>query len=280
MTRRLPEPSARYVEGAASVFFSHDGLRLHALDFPGEAPAIVLVPGITSPAATWAFFVEALGLPNRIVVLDCRGRGHSENRTGEHGLDAYAGDLKALIKHLDLQRPQLVGHSMGARVVARFDRLWPGVAGRICAIDPPLSGPGRRPYPMPLDFYFAAMDALEAGQTLEEMRAKSPGWNDGRLIDRATWLPSCDREAIAGAHASFHAQSFHDDWRAGDSPAAFVHGLESPVVRAEDLDEIRALRPAADIIPVASAGHMIPWDNLEGAVAALHQWISCKDSCR
>ncbi len=272
MTDRLPDPALRKVEGASSVYFSHNGLKLHALDFPGRAPAVVLVPGITSPAATWAFFVRALDLPNRVLVLDCRGRGYSDNRVGEHDLDAYAGDVKCLIDHLELKAPELLGHSMGARVVARFDRVWPAVARRICTMDPPLSGPGREPYPIPLDFYFNAMDALEAGQSLAEMRAKSPGWSDERLIDRATWLLSCAREAVAGSHASFHNESFHDDWKAGRSPAAFVYGLKSPVVRAEALGELQTLRPSARFIPVPGAGHMIPWDNLGGAVEALRQW--------
>lgn len=268
--RKLPEPNRRNVEGATSVQFSSDGLALHALDFPGRDPAIVLVPGITSPAATWAFFVRALALPNRIIVLDCRGRGLSD--TGDdHGLDAYARDLKALVDHCGLKAPVLAGHSMGARVVARFDRNWPGVASRLCLIDPPLSGPGRRPYPMPLQFYFDAMDALERGQDLAEMRQKSPGWDDERLLDRAAWLPSCDRAAVAGSHASFHEESFHDDWSRITANTALIYGGRSPVVQESDLPELRAARPDAHFIPVADAGHMIPWDNLAGAVTAVRQ---------
>lgn len=273
MTRRLPPEDRRHVEGAESVFFSHDGLSLHALDFRGCEPTVLLVPGITSPAATWAFYVRELALSNRVLILDCRGRGFSDSRDGDHGLSAYAGDLKALVGHLGLEAPVLVGHSMGARVVARFDRLWPGLAARVCVMDPPLSGPGRSAYPMSLEFYQNAMDAVEAGQTLDEMRAASPSWSDGRLIDRATWLPSCDRNAIAGSHASFHDESFHEDWKESTGAAAFLYGLKSPVVRAQDLDELRALRPDAEFIPVAEAGHMIPWDNLEGAVTALRHWF-------
>lgn len=271
MTRRLPDPASRVPAGAASVQFAHDGLTLHALDFAGSEPAVVIVPGITSPAATWAFFVRALALRNRVVVLDCRGRGQSETRDGAHSLDAYAGDLKALVDHLGLDAPMLVGHSMGARVVTRFDRRWAGVAGRLCVIDPPLSGPGRPPYPIPLNFYFDSMDALEAGQTLDEMRLKSPGWSDERLLERAAWLPSCDRDAIAGSYASFHDESFHDDWRAAGGRAAFVYGARSPVVPEAELAALRAARPDATFVPVADAGHMISWDNLAGAVAAVRQ---------
>ena len=37
-----------------------NGVRLHYLEFPGDGPPLVLLPGITSPAANWGFVGEAL----------------------------------------------------------------------------------------------------------------------------------------------------------------------------------------------------------------------------
>ena len=57
-----------------------NGIRLHYLDFSTAraAPRSVL-PGITSPAATWAFVAERLAQTHRVVVPDIRGRGLSES---------------------------------------------------------------------------------------------------------------------------------------------------------------------------------------------------------
>ena len=265
-------PQTALPDGAGQLWATRAGLRLHALDFPGVSPAVVLVPGITSPAATWAFVVKALALPNRVIVVDVRGRGYSDDGAG-HGLDDYADDLKAVVDAAGLVSPVLAGHSMGARIVARFDRRYPQTAAKVIAMDPPLSGPDRRAYPLPLSFYFDAMDALAAGQELEEMRAASPGWSDARLLERAAWLPTCSRAAIAGAHASFHSESFHADWARLTAPAGLIYGARSPVVRAEDLPALQDLRPAAAYVRVPHAGHMLAWDNLSDTAALLRAQI-------
>lgn len=62
-----------------------NGIRLHYLDYAGGAPhqpPILIVPGITSPAVTWAFAAEKLAESHRVIVVDLRGRGLSESRPG------------------------------------------------------------------------------------------------------------------------------------------------------------------------------------------------------
>src|SRR5690606_41979748 len=60
----------------------------------------------------------------------------------------------ALADALGLGEFHLMGHSMGARFALRANQL--GLADRLkslCLIDPPVSGPGRRPYPSQLPWY-------------------------------------------------------------------------------------------------------------------------------
>ena len=54
-----------------------NGIRQHYLRYGGAREgrdAIVLVPGITSPAVTWGFVAETLGRQFDTYVLDVRGR--------------------------------------------------------------------------------------------------------------------------------------------------------------------------------------------------------------
>lgn len=47
-------------------------IRQHYLRYGGHGPALILVPGITSPAITWGFVAERLGEKYDVYVLDVR----------------------------------------------------------------------------------------------------------------------------------------------------------------------------------------------------------------
>lgn len=252
----------------------HNGsVQLAALEWPGSEPTVVIVPGITSPAATWSFVIEALALPNRVLVLDVRGRGRSDAPLGAYTLRHCASDLHAWIAQLGLERPILLGHSMGARIVAHLDAHWPGLADQVIAVDPPLSGPGRAPYPFPLAFYIDGIRRTRAGMTLDELRMGAPTWSDERLRDRLHWLPTCSEHAVAESYHSFHEEDFLDDWRRMTAPGHLIRGADSPVVTAAGLDELRQLQPAFHYESVPAAAHMIPWDNLPGFVGAVQRIV-------
>lgn len=263
--RPWPEASLSRT-GGGSRWTNHNGLRLHALEWPGTTPAVVIVPGITSPAATWAFVVRALGLPNRVIVQDVRGRGLSDARDNAYHLDHYSDDLLGLCVGLDLNNPVLVGHSMGARIVARAGLQSPTYARCLVLVDPPLSGPGRPPYPLPLSFYIDARAAIVNGLTFENMKELQPGWDEERLLDRFEWLPTCDVNAVSETHRLFHEESFHDDWAKLTGKIVLVRGEESDVVTEERAKELLSLNSKAADYSVANAGHMIPFDNLGGFV--------------
>ncbi|MGK9617144.1 alpha/beta hydrolase, partial [Salmonella enterica subsp. enterica] len=54
-----------------------NGIRQHYLRYGGKGPALILIPGITSPAITWGFVAQRLGAQFDTYVLDVRGRGLS-----------------------------------------------------------------------------------------------------------------------------------------------------------------------------------------------------------
>ncbi|MGH2967573.1 MAG: alpha/beta fold hydrolase, partial [Solirubrobacteraceae bacterium] len=100
---------SRWVEGA-------DGW-LHVLDYGGDRPPLLVLPGITSPAITWDFVVAELRDLVRPLVMDLRGRGLSDVGTGYRAGD-FASDAASAITELGLRRPLVLGHSLGARIAA------------------------------------------------------------------------------------------------------------------------------------------------------------------
>jgi N-formylmaleamate deformylase len=252
-------------------------LRLHYLEYGEAGPTIVVVPGITSPAITWEFVSEELARARRVVTLDVRGRGLSDRASsGLYRLSDYAADLAGLVDALGLDRPALLGHSMGARIVAAFAAAYPGRAGASIVVDPPLSGPGRDPYPFPLSVYTESLREAVAGASAEDMRRYFPTWTDEQLRLRAEWLATCDETAVVQSYRSFHDEDFFDAWPKVPAPVLFLFGLESPVVPESALAEVRTANPRAEVVGIPKAGHMIPWDNLPAFLEAVRRFLDSK----
>jgi pimeloyl-ACP methyl ester carboxylesterase len=105
--------------------FDNDGVTIDYFDqgdLTGEP--IVLVHGFASNKETnwvWPGWVTALGKDGRrVIVLDNRGHGKSAKLYDPADYDSVrmAGDVRALLDHLGIARADVMGYSMGARIVA------------------------------------------------------------------------------------------------------------------------------------------------------------------
>lgn len=256
--------------GTTSRFVPAGEACLHVLDYGGNGRPVLVLPGITSPAITWDFVVRALPQGPRYLVLDVRGRGLSEPpATGGYTLGHYAGDVAAVVGDLGLDRPVVLGHSMGARIAAAFAVEHPDLAGPLVLVDPPLSGPGRDPYPTSREAFLAQLHEAQAGTTADEVRRFYPRWPERELELRARWLPTCDERAVVETHEGFEREDFFPLWsRLGGEPV-LIRGGESPVVTDTGAQELGRTLPAATIVTVPGAGHMVPWDAFDGFTAAV-----------
>lgn len=261
----------------SSFFFRSDGLRLHALVVPGgSGPPAVVVPGITTPASAFAFAAEAWAASTGdLYVLDTRGRGLSERAGyGRHRAGDYAEDVLSLVDQAQLERPVLIGHSMGARVVAAAAARVPGSTGGVVAIDPPMTGPGRRPYPTGLDRFINGILGARAGRGVQEAREQYPTWTDEQQRARGESMASLDEVAVIESYSWFHLEAFPPVWAGVEPPALLLYGEDSPVVTRPDVAELAQVNPRAACVAVAHAGHMVPWDNPEQTAAEIERFVS------
>jgi N-formylmaleamate deformylase len=190
---------------ARSRWVANGAVQLHALDYGGDGVPLVVLPGITSPAITMDFVAGQIGDLVRPIILDVRGRGLSDSG-GEYSLEEYAEDAEALIRGLGLDSPLLLGHSMGARIAATTAvRARVPLRGTVL-IDPPMSGPGRGPYPTPLEVFLAQLDQAKRGTDADEVARSWPRWPRRELELRARWLSSCDEQAITLTHRGLETE--------------------------------------------------------------------------
>lgn len=257
---------------ATSRWVRSGELRLHVLDYGGPGVPLVVLPGITSPAITMDFVARELTDLVRPVVLDVRGRGLSDSGPS-YSLDEYADDALAVIDGLGLERPVLLGHSMGARIAAVCAVRDRPLRGAVL-VDPPLSGPGRGPYPTALQVFRDQLAQARRGTTADEVAASWPSWPRREQELRARWLGSCDEEAIAATHRGFEADDFFDTWPAVTVPTVLVHGGDSPVVTARGAAELADRNPLATVVAVPGAAHMVFWDRPGAALGTVRSALA------
>lgn len=85
---------------------------------------VVLVHGITESAASWDSLIEPLSSQRRVVAMDLRGHGRS-GTADRYDLEAMTGDVIAVTAELGLERPHLVGHSLGGAVASAAGAAFP-----------------------------------------------------------------------------------------------------------------------------------------------------------
>lgn len=246
-----------------------NGIRQHLIRWAGPVggPQMLLIPGITSPAITWGFVAERLAERFEVHVLDVRGRGLSQAGDLDYTLDAMADDAIAIAARME--QPFLLGHSMGARTAIRANARNPEPFRGYLLVEPPMSGPNRRSYPSKWPWYGDSIVMAAKGCSVEDMRAYCPSWSDEQLALRAEWLHTCQWGAIRIAFDGFHTDDIHKDIEAIKKPARLVIAGGALVVDADDQKEIADLNPGIDQRIVPGAGHMIPWDNLDGFLEAV-----------
>jgi N-formylmaleamate deformylase len=251
-----------------------NGIRQHYLRYGGieAGQPLVLLPGITSPAATWSFLGKCFGRRFDTYILDVRGRGLSSSGPElDYSLDSYAKDVSEFARVLGLRSYFLLGHSMGGRIAIRVGRHDPNLK-KVVIVDPPLSGPGRPAYPSPLDRYLAAIRLARRGASLDELRPYTPTWKDEHLRVRAEWLHTCDETAVTQSHHGFHTDDIHADIPSLQEKALFIVAGKGPL-SAEAVDEVRRLAPAMPIRTVPNAGHQIPIEDLNGFLETLGDFL-------
>jgi pimeloyl-ACP methyl ester carboxylesterase len=110
-----------------------------SLEAAGSGPPVVFIHGWSMSGR---FFRRQLaGLSDRfeVIVPDLRGHGASEKVLRGHTVPQYASDVHAILRELSVQRPVLVGWSMGAMVGYEYLRAYgpDAVAGLVIVDQPP-----------------------------------------------------------------------------------------------------------------------------------------------
>ncbi|THE56893.1 alpha/beta hydrolase [Enterobacter bugandensis] len=149
-----------------------DGVNIYYKDWgPKEAQPIVFHHGWPLSADDWdnqMLFFLAEGY--RVIAIDRRGHGRSDQVSEGHDMDHYAADASAVVESLDLHNAVHVGHSTGGGQVARYVAKYGQPQGRVAkavlvsAVPPLMVKTENNPGGTPIEVFDGFRKALAANR--------------------------------------------------------------------------------------------------------------------
>ncbi|MFM2346687.1 MAG: hypothetical protein RL654_1440 [Pseudomonadota bacterium] len=120
-------------------FTTRDGVKLAYWEI-GSGRPVIFIPGWSAHGAEYINLLHLLGKHYRVLVLDPRNQGLSQQV--DHGvrISRFAADLQEFTEHLGLKSADYVGWSMGAAVLwSRIDLFGTQGMRRLVFVDEPVS---------------------------------------------------------------------------------------------------------------------------------------------
>jgi N-formylmaleamate deformylase len=259
-----------------------NNIKIHYYRTGGDKPPLVLAHGLTDNGLCWTRTARALERDYDVIMFDSRGHGLSEApETGYHA-EQRAADLAGLVEALDLERPRLMGHSMGAETVAFAITHYSNLA--TCAVleDPPWSasfgsaGP-RQDAVADWKSRILARKAKAPEELLAAGREDHPLWADGELRPWAQAKQQVDLKAlqmIAGLRANWHQIAADIT-----CPTLLITAdpAKGALVTPEVAAEVSALCPNLKVARIEGAGHNIRRERFEPYMDAVKAFLA--DAC-
>ncbi|MBL4708448.1 MAG: alpha/beta hydrolase [Flavobacteriales bacterium] len=91
----------------------------------GKGRCIVLIHGFLGSKEIWNDYQKRLSKKFKVVCIDLAGHGESECIGYVHNMELLAESIKALLKHLNVRKTVIAGHSLGGYVSLAFAEKYP-----------------------------------------------------------------------------------------------------------------------------------------------------------
>ena len=250
-------------------YVTANGIRLHYTRTGGSKPPLILAHGVTDSGLCWSALAETLAADYDVIMVDARGHGLSDATEGGYDPATQADDLAGVITALELRKPAVLGHSMGAATALVLAGNHPDLSGAILLEDPPAwwtpwyDTPDARERVAGMREQALARKQMTREALIAEQRARQPGWSDGEL---EPWADAKQRVSLNALTVFAPDNPRAVDWpavlRRITCPALLI--VSDPelggIVTAETAALLREYIPHLQIALIPDAGHNIRRD--------------------
>ncbi len=252
-----------------------DGVRLVCRDWAGTGTPVVLLHGLAGYAGEWDVLAGELSAGHRVVAVDQRGHGGSTRRPDDLSRAAHVADVVAVVRELGLDRPALIGQSLGGHTAMLTAAAHPDLIRALVLVEaapgdaspqtPKDIGAWLDSWPVPFPSRAAAAEFFGGGPA-------GQGWAAGLEEVGDGLRPRFDADVMVASLAETGERGFRGEWLQVRCPTLAVFG-QSSFVPAADVDEMLARRPGTWAASVPGTGHDLHLERPQALYAVVREFL-------
>lgn len=254
-----------------------NGIRLHYYRSGGDKPPVILAHGITDSGLCWPLVSAALAPAYDVITVDARGHGKSEKPEKGYSREHHARDIAGLIDALDLNRPAVMGHSMGAGTGSVLAATYPHLVAALILEDPPWrKADGSIP---PEEHAASWSQLIEERKKLSRDELLDQGREDNPAWPEEAYEPWIEAKYEVAPEVTGYILESDLNW------AGVAEGIQCPtllitgdpelgaIVTEAVASEVRRANPRIEMVHIPGAGHNIRREQLAAYLAAVHEFL-------
>lgn len=248
-----------------------DGIALAYEEAGQGAPSLVFVHGLACHRGFWAEQVKHFSRHYRVLAVDLRGHGDSDAPEQRYTMQLLADDVAWMCSQLGIERPVVVGHSLGGLVALELAAGHSEQVRAITLVDSILLAPGvRARFVREL---VAALRSAEASRALREYYSTFFGPHDDQarmawILDEIVRTPS----HVTSSILEESVQSWDDADALGRCEVPLLY-LDASTPNA-DLARATKLQPRLAVGRTVGSGHFSPCEVPEQINAMLERFLA------
>jgi N-formylmaleamate deformylase len=266
----------KYTEGDCKL----GKINYHYYRTGGTKPAFILLHGATDNGLCWTRTAEMLSENYDVIMPDARGHGLSDRFGADFAARSSADEVAALIKALDLKKPVIMGHSMGAGTAADLAAKFPSLPGAIILEDPGWSIPAAadneetRKQRTIMQASMIGLHDLSLEELLNESRKRNPSWTEEERVPWAKAKQQFDPTLFSGP--PLNHIPYTEIVPKMDCPTLLICAEQGLVTReiAQNAARIWRSNKPFKWVMIPGAGHNIRRENFKGFYAAVTDFLA------
>lgn len=259
-------------------FIEINGIKIHYLRTGGKKPHMLMLHGMSDNGACWSRVARELEKDYDIIMVDQRGHGKTVVKETDFSIEMLADDAAALIDGLGLEKPVVIGHSMGGQATTYLASKYPEKVSKAILEDPAYFLNFFYKFGIRLLLPFFLRNGRKDGnKTVEALKEKckknDPNWVDE---DVEPWAISKQQFGLNLQNGKLGKVKVLVDWK------KLIPKIECPTLMIIPSTGVLSIGRARKLSPffkdceieyIENSGHSVRRDQYEKYIQAIKQFL-------
>ncbi len=231
----------------------------------GTGEPLILINGLAFPMDLWFAQIQELSKDFRVIALDNRGIGRTDQPDTEYSIRLMASDTVGLLKALGIEKAHVAGLSMGGFIAQEIALSYPEWVNRLILIATSMGG--AKSWEMGKPFWEKVMVEMQ-GKTPQQIyrldltMMTAPGFAASHpdTLEKAVSLRLKNQQPLHGFLRQSAACAGFDAYaRTGNitRPTLIILGQDDPIFPIPLAEDFRQTLPDAKMLVYENCGHAV-----------------------